>query len=54
MNVGRILKIGAAAGIVYNLVDSVSLNYLLGGTMASMAFNISNDFIAALVLAAGV
>lgn len=61
MNVGRIVKMAVAAGIVYNVLDYVSLTYLLSGTIAtmapimnpapSMAFNLINNFIAGLMLA---
>lgn len=41
MNVGRIVKVALAAGIVYNIFDYIVLNYVLAGTMASIA-SISN------------
>ena len=37
MNVGRIVKVTVAAGIVYTIVDYIITNYLLAGQMASMA-----------------
>ena len=61
MNVGRIVKVTVAVGIVYNILDYIALNYVLTGAMASMAsianptpsmtYSIIADFLAALVLA---
>ncbi len=36
MNVGRIVKVTLAAGIVYNIIDYIAVNYVLGGVLASM------------------
>jgi hypothetical protein len=61
MNVGRIVKVAVAGGIAYSIIDFVALNYLLSGTMASMASvmnptpsmvaNTVNNFLFALVFA---
>jgi hypothetical protein len=37
MNVGRIVKVTVAAGIVYSVFDYVINNYVLSGMMAGMA-----------------
>lgn len=60
MNIGRIVKVAVAGGIVYNILDFVALNYILKGAMEGMApimnpepvmaYNILNNFIAALVV----
>lgn len=36
MNVGRIVKVTLAAGIAYNIIDYIAINFLLGGVFASM------------------
>jgi hypothetical protein len=61
MNVGRIVKVAIAAGIVYNILDYIALNYVLAGTLASMASvmkptpsmaaNVINNFAAGLMVA---
>ena len=37
MNIGRIAKMAVAAAVVYVVFDYIMLNYVLTGTMASMA-----------------
>ncbi|MFN0178574.1 MAG: hypothetical protein ACKVZ0_07205 [Gemmatimonadales bacterium] len=61
MNVGRIVKVAVAAGIVYNILDYIALNYVLASTLASMASimkpepsmiaNMINNFAAGLMVA---
>lgn len=61
MNVGRIVKVTIAAGIVAIILDTIAFNYVLNGAMASMAAimnpapsmvaNAINDFGAGLMVA---